>query len=146
MTRTLSLLQQLRMQNPMSAPVMVEGDGASAFEGDHPDPVEELVKQVPDLQLPCREASQEGCTALMKLIWRQCSESHHEVHTFLIGVFRGDLVHAMDEAWQLCGSLYLANRQEDQTPGMFFFHASVFRTQSIQSKMCHRVCGWRRCF
>ena len=35
-------------------------DGVCAFEGDHPDPVEELVEQVPDLQLPHREAFTRG--------------------------------------------------------------------------------------
>ena len=39
-------------------------DGASAFEGDHPDPVEELVEQVPDLQLLYRQACTRGLPSL----------------------------------------------------------------------------------
>ena len=39
-------------------------DGASAFDGDHPDPVEELIEQVPDLQLPHREAFTRGLHSL----------------------------------------------------------------------------------
>ena len=76
-------------------------DGASAFEGDHPDLVEELAEQVPDLQLPHREAFTGGLHSLdevdLETIFRRRPIIMKSVPTFLKGAFRRALVLAMDE-------------------------------------------------
>ena len=69
-------------------------DGASAFEGDHPDLVEEFVEH--------REASTRGLLSLdevdLERIFRRRPIIMRSVPTFLKGAFRGALVLAMDEA------------------------------------------------
>ena len=76
-------------------------DGVSAFEGDHPDPVEELAEQFPDLQLPHIEAFTRGLLSLVEVDLETIFRRRPIIvrfPTFLKGAFRRALVLAMDEA------------------------------------------------
>ena len=97
-------------------------DGASAFAGDHPVPVEELVEQVPDLQLPHREAFTRGLHSfgavdLETILRRRPIIIMRSVPTFLKGAFRRALVFAADEALE--GLAALDERRQKRTWKLF---------------------------